>query len=303
VEEEIDTERFIRFFALEILLGHRDGYALAGNNFRIYDDPASGKKVFLPHGMDQLFAIPGLSWNPHLAGSAARAVMLTPEGRQQYAARFRELFTNVFVVSKLTNRVNQIVSNLSANLSPGQSGAIRTAAKEVNTRIEKRASHLTRELSAPEPQALVFNGGIARLNSWNAADQPEKCRLVEPDQPSGKRTMRIVADSATSASWRTVARLQPGSYRFEGSIKTAAVTPLSFGRNQGAALRVAGRHERSPGVTGTSTWQTVGVEFVIAGQQSDVELVCELRASGGEAQFDPETLRLVITPERQSAIP
>ena len=55
LEQILDLERFVSFMAMEIMLCHRDGYCLARNNFRIYHNPGTGKVMFFPHGMDQLF--------------------------------------------------------------------------------------------------------------------------------------------------------------------------------------------------------------------------------------------------------
>ena len=87
---------FVDFMAMEVMVGHRDGYCLARNNYRVYYDVDSDKIVFFPHGMDQLFGNPNATWLPHMAGLVAKAVMETPEGRRQYRERFCALFTNVF---------------------------------------------------------------------------------------------------------------------------------------------------------------------------------------------------------------
>src|SRR5439155_403236 len=55
LQKILDLERFISFMAMEVMTGHRDGYCLARNNFRIYHDLDTDKIIFLPHGMDQLF--------------------------------------------------------------------------------------------------------------------------------------------------------------------------------------------------------------------------------------------------------
>ena len=44
--------------------GHRDGYCLARNNFRVYHDVDSGRFVFFPHGMDVLFGNPRAAIEP-----------------------------------------------------------------------------------------------------------------------------------------------------------------------------------------------------------------------------------------------
>jgi len=70
------------------------------------------------------------------------------------------------------------------------------------------------------------------------------------------------------------------------------VKPLPYGNHQGAGLRVAGS-VRESGLVGDSDWRTLSAEFEVTEETQDVELVCELRASGGEAWFGLESLRLI----------
>jgi len=55
LKQAVDIEQFASFLAMEVLLCHWDGYGLANNNFRVYEGSTTGRFVFLPAGMDQLF--------------------------------------------------------------------------------------------------------------------------------------------------------------------------------------------------------------------------------------------------------
>ncbi|MEZ4366923.1 MAG: CotH kinase family protein [Kofleriaceae bacterium] len=55
VEAAVDVDRFLRFWAIETMTAHWDGYAGNDNNFFVYADPTGGKLTFLPWGTDQLF--------------------------------------------------------------------------------------------------------------------------------------------------------------------------------------------------------------------------------------------------------
>src|SRR6185436_18378648 len=80
----LDMDRFLSFLAMEIITCHWDGYALNRNNFRVFHDRTSGKLVFMPHGLDQMFGVarasPSMSIQPSMQGLVARAVASTPEG-------------------------------------------------------------------------------------------------------------------------------------------------------------------------------------------------------------------------------
>ena len=38
LEQALDVDRFVDFMAMEVMVGHRDGYCLARNNYRVYHD-------------------------------------------------------------------------------------------------------------------------------------------------------------------------------------------------------------------------------------------------------------------------
>lgn len=52
--KKLDVDQYIKIFALEGLLLHRDGYAFGLNNYYLYDHPLDARFVFFPHGMDRI---------------------------------------------------------------------------------------------------------------------------------------------------------------------------------------------------------------------------------------------------------
>ena len=104
LDKLLDLDRFYTTLALETLIRHHDGYAMGINNYRVYFEPASGRAVFLPHGMDQLFFEPRAGLLPDLQGLLAQAVLETQAGCKELRARCVTLFTNLF--PSLSNRVD-----------------------------------------------------------------------------------------------------------------------------------------------------------------------------------------------------
>ena len=49
----VDMEAFYRFWAMEVLLKHGDGYTSDGNNTYVYVNPENGKLYFIPWGTDK----------------------------------------------------------------------------------------------------------------------------------------------------------------------------------------------------------------------------------------------------------
>jgi hypothetical protein len=58
LREVLDWEAFERFMAAEVWLAHTDGYVHHHADYRLYQNPATGKLAFIPHGMDLLLSNP-----------------------------------------------------------------------------------------------------------------------------------------------------------------------------------------------------------------------------------------------------
>ena len=72
--------------------------------------------------------------------------------------------------------------------------------------------------------------------------------------------------------------------------------PLPYGKNKGARLRVTGALTNpDSGMVGTRPWTPMAIGFTVRAETEEVELICELRATGGDAWFDRNSLRLVQT--------
>jgi hypothetical protein len=289
----LDLERFIRFMAVEVMLCHRDGYCLARNNYRVYQDVDAGKMVFLPHGMDQLFGKPDLTWMPHMAGLVAQAVMETKEGKEEYIKAFRTIFETRFKPQFLTNRVNQIMASLAPIVEESELSKIRNEAVAINKRIEERHRFLESQLGQPPAELLEFKQGRGLLLGWRKADEPASGRMEKGMGPDGLVCLQTMTGSEACPSWRTKALLAPGRYRFEGRVRVLEVNSLGFGSHQGAGLRISGQPRQSENVIGTSGWRVLTTEFQVAEQSKEVEFICELRASAGTAWFDCASLQVI----------
>ena len=294
----LDVDRFLTFMAMEIMIGHWDGYCLAQNNFRIYFDKATGKAVFLPTGMDQLFSKADLPWRPAMAGLVARAIMETPEGRERYAAAFKARFEALFVPERICRRVDELLNDLRPFLKGAVFRRMRQDAEELRGQIHARAANLLAQLSEPDPALPDFARGKALLAAWKGAEEMGGGMMREFETPQGEMVLHTLAGARTSAAWRSSVRLRPGYYRFEGKARVTGVTRLPFGKSQGASLRVAGSGQRSAELTGNTAWQRLAVDFAVEAGEQEIQLLCELRASGGEAWFEKSSLSLVCLGEK-----
>src|ERR1051325_3816448 len=128
LERVLDLDRFISFMAMEILVGHRDGYCLSRNNFRIYQDVDSGRMLFFPHGMDQLFGNPRALVEPRMNGLVARAVLEIPEGRRAYRQRCSLLLTNVLRPDSIAQTIDAALLRLSSVLDANAAAPLKSEA-------------------------------------------------------------------------------------------------------------------------------------------------------------------------------
>jgi spore coat protein H len=104
IEELVDVDELLTYWAVEGLVGHWDGYAYdvtapgrmppparppgnSGiNNFYAYVDPLSGRAVVIPHGADLTFGLGGTTWTL----DPATAVLTPPKVDATVAARLWE---------------------------------------------------------------------------------------------------------------------------------------------------------------------------------------------------------------------
>ncbi len=291
--EVLDMERFISFMAAEIMVCHRDGYCLARNNYRVYQDPAAGKLVFLPHGQDQLFGRADAPIEPRFIGLAATVVAGSPEGRRRYRERLGYLVTNVFDVPALEAKLDQWAAQIRPALARSEARAFDAERALLKQRLRARRASVCEQLARPEPKPIEFNGGVAVLTNWNAVDAPPGGRMEKVRSRDGRPALIIEAGPMTMASWRGKALLPPGRYRFEARAATEAVAAIGFGKTHGVGLRVGGRPRAQPvGLLNDQPWTRLQAEFEVKDAPEEVELICELRARQGTAWFDLDSLRL-----------
>jgi len=101
LDELIDRPQFLRFWAMEVLVNHFDGYSGNTNNFYLYRKPDSGRWVFIPWGADATFR-DGSFDGPKapsavlVRGHLSRRLYEHAEGRKLYLAALQEVLDTVW---------------------------------------------------------------------------------------------------------------------------------------------------------------------------------------------------------------
>lgn len=302
----LDVDRFISMMAMEVMICHWDGYCLNRNNWRLFHDLDSGKMTFIPHGIDQTFGTGGrmpdlplgsIRWE----GKVAAAVGRSPEGRRRYRERFGQLYTNAFNTDQILARIDQIQASIGPSLAQWNPTAARDqerAVKRFKASITRRINQLSKQLATPAAPWTFGPDGQVRLTKWSAsAVHSGRPVLQQGKDPQGRQVLTISAGTAqtSSGSWRMRALLTEGRYQFVGQVRVQDVAVEADDPRGGAGLRISKGPPRPGRLNGTTDWQ----EFVYEFQQEDtseVELICELRATHGEAWFDLGSLRLARLP-------
>jgi hypothetical protein len=217
----------------------------------------------------------------------------TSQGKRLYQKRFGEVFTNVFHIETLTNRVDQLAALLRPYLGPDYEGQV----KRMRELIVGRHAFLHRMLSEPAPVPLLFSNGMAPVKKWEITAVPIDPANAKRDRVEieGRNALHISTTTNTAASWRSTVLLTRGQYRFEALAKVAGVESLSnTNKGAGAGIRHSGiRKPRANKVEGDSGWVPLTYEFPVAHEEDEIQLLCELRAAKGEVWFDLGSLRLV----------
>jgi hypothetical protein len=287
----LDVDRFVSFAAMEMLTAHWDGYVMHTNNYRIYHDPKTDRFEFIPHGMDWAFLRPTLSIEAPHKSMVGRALLDTPEGLKLYHERVSSLFSTVFRVPVITNRIEQELAKIQrGHLEVNEMALAGRGAALMSERVRTRAAQAAGELGGIPPTPLKFDpNGSAVVSNWRA-DHDGATAAVDRVVFDGRPTLHIAAAGPhTHSSWRALAYLPRGAYRFEGALRIAARGSVV------AMLRISGPSS-VPTFGSAPDWLPVTYDFEVKDSGIDIEFVCDFSGAEGEAWFDLNSLRVRRVP-------
>ena len=173
----VDLDRFLSFWATEVLVGHWDGYAGNRNNYQFYREP-DGPFVFIPWGVDGTFHLED-DPNPfdNISNPPPSVLALTaisnrlynnPDWRTKYAVRLKGLLDTVWNEDELLASVDRMAAIVQRYSLP----EVREAAAEDTGRVRKfilkRRGEILADITPeppdwPEPDEAVAAGPSGAL--------------------------------------------------------------------------------------------------------------------------------------------
>ena len=157
--EIVDLDRFLTFWATEVLIGQWDGYAGNRNNYWFYREP-DGRFVFMPWGPDAPFHLEN-DPNPfdNISNPPPSVLALTdipnrlynhPDWREKYVARLKELINTVWDEEELLTVVDDMAAIVQEHAHPDAKREAAADADRVRKFILKRRGEILADLT-PEP--------------------------------------------------------------------------------------------------------------------------------------------------------
>ncbi len=289
VAAHLDVDTFLRFMAVERMLGHWDGYCMNRNNYRIFV-PKDGRAVFLPHGADQLLQDPKASILDEPVGLVAVAVLRDAAWQAAYRRHIQEVLPLFTRPERLHKRLDEAARRAATALA-GADGGPQPA--QVKSRLAARAKNLVAQAALPTPKPVDLDPGESyRVQAWRPVVEAGGAKLTQAVFGT-ERVLRLEAgtDAPTIASFRTRVLLLPGVYRFEASAQANGVVATQGPEAGGLGLRVTGTAD-GPRLAGSTGWKPQRVSFTVL-ETRNVELSVELLATAGAAVVKLNSLRVV----------
>lgn len=299
LEKRLDIDQFLSFAAMEMLTCHWDGYCRTRNNYRIYFNPANGKAIFFPHGMDQMFADANFPLF-EISGIVGSAIIQVPEFNQRFRKRLKELSALL-----APEKMNPIIDDVVVRLKPVLEAMNKDQARSylgniqgVKNQLKQRYISVQKSLKlyVELPPSKVNAKGELLVTDWTEVKETDDAVHAIQKLPDNKNALVLKTGPSKRcvASWRRTIVLPQGKYELQALIKTVGVVanPDTNQKVSGAGLRVSGG-TRTNSLDGNTDWKLQKHTFEVTQDNQPVVLIAELRATAGMALFDTSSLKIV----------
>ncbi len=151
LRQYINIDKFITFWALEVLLNHKEGYTANHSNFYVFfDTNDNNRAIFIPDGMNYFeHTDEAQVFSNFVNAELPRRLSRIPETAQLFETELNRLLTEVWDKAALLT----LVDNLAIQVQTGQNDeAYTTHVDQVKAWIQNRASEVTNLLVNGLPQ-------------------------------------------------------------------------------------------------------------------------------------------------------
>jgi hypothetical protein len=295
LDRVLDVDRFLTYVSYQMFTADWDGYIRNRNNYRLYLDP-SGRATFIPHGMDQLFRRPEDQVRDGWNSQVPWRVFELPELRERLRQRMTELAATAFQIPPVTQKIAAIRARIQAAMAGFPPDDRRQVEGELDQRqraIVERIKFVQEELRHwPDPLPQLASGTVVELGEWEPLQQVGRAKFDRQPRQGGEPAALHLAvlEGEVIASYRYSVRLPMGGYRLSGRAATKNVQAFSGNLGAGVGIRISGS-QRPHKLEGTTDWTPLNFDFHLP-DDGEATLILELRATKGEAWFDPASLKL-----------
>jgi hypothetical protein len=183
IEELVDVDQLLTYWAIEALTGHHDGYAYDlsdpalhpgaadqlwnpyPNNFYVYHDPTSDRFVFLPHGADMALGMGGWSTYdvppttpvllpPKAGATIASRLWQDPAFHGEFVRRVRQVLDEVWDVTVLNARADMLADLVRADGLAGSREFVTMG--EFESSVAARKDFLTRRADSVRAELAAW---------------------------------------------------------------------------------------------------------------------------------------------------
>ena len=150
----VDLDEAVRFWAMEVITDHWDGFSNNLNNYFIYDDPSTGRLNFIPWGIDALFGGRERTTRPYsvfACGALPWRLYNVPATRARYLAELRHLLDTVWDGPTIVAEIDRLEGLLRPLADPGTSGGFHDRLDRTRAFVTGREAQLRAELAGADP--------------------------------------------------------------------------------------------------------------------------------------------------------
>lgn len=153
IDAVVDVEEMLKFWALEVVTSHWDGYANNRNNYLVYHDPTTDKFSFIPWGTDALFSTRTRTTRPqsvYACGALAWRMYSVPATRTRYLAALRSAL-DAWDETAILAEIDRMQALLMPFADAQNTGAFAEKLAPVRQFVQTREAALRSELAAGDP--------------------------------------------------------------------------------------------------------------------------------------------------------